>query len=100
MTIKNAKQNGPMISVSYDSASTSIQGELIGFTPNAIFVKYGNHLNVYKQKSGSGIGGCGTNITINPSEEIKMYGNCAGVKRNGRIYLYDENGKPAGTRNA
>ena len=55
MTFKNAKQSGHMVSVSYDSASTSIQGELIGFTPNAIFVKHGNHLNVYKQKNGSGI---------------------------------------------
>ena len=64
------------------------------------FVKNGNNLHVYKQRNGS-FGGCGTNITISPSDEIKMYGNCAGVKRKGTstAKLYDENGKPAGTKN-
>ena len=99
MTIKNAKQSGYRVSISYDNYSTSVAGDLIGFTPNAVFVKNGNNLNIYKQKNGS-FGGCGVNINISPSDEIKMYSNCAGVKKNGRIYLYDENGKSAGSRNA
>ena len=99
MTIKNAKQNGNRVVISYDNFSTSVQGELIGYTPNAVFVKNGRNLYVFKQKNGS-FGGCGSTIIINPSEEVKMYGNCVGIKRTGATTakLYDENGKPAGIK--
>ena len=100
MTIKNAKQSGNMVAISYDYATRSVQGELIGFTQNAVFVKHGNNLHVYRHQNGS-FSACGYNITVTPSDEVKMYGNCAGIKRKGSttVRLYDENGKPAGSRN-
>ena len=41
----------------------------------------------------------GTSITLNSGEAV-MCGNCVGIKKNGRINLYDENGKPAGSKSA
>ena len=94
--IKNARQSGNQISVSYDGGSTSLSGELIGFTATAIFFKTNNHLIIYKIKnSGIGIQRVGIDVTFMPGDEIKMYGNCAGIKRRGSstVFLYDENGK-------
>lgn len=78
--------------------STSVTGKLIGFTPKAVFVVNGQNVLVYVEKGGS-FGGVGTQITLNGGEAV-MCGNCVGIKKNGRISLYDENGRPAGSRNA
>lgn len=59
---------------------------------------FGQNVNIYVEKGGS-FGGVGTQITLNGGEAV-MYGNCVGIKKNGRINLYDENGRPAGSRNA
>ena len=62
------------------------------------FLLYSDKMLIYVEKGG-GFGSVGTQITLNGGEAV-MCGNCVGIKKNGRINLYDENGKPAGSRNA
>ena len=93
-----AKQSGSQVYIKSGNHSTSVTGKLIGFTPKAVFVVFGQHVNVYVEKGG-GFSSVGTSITLNGGEAV-MYGNCVGIKKNGRISLYDENGRPAGSRNA
>ena len=93
-----ARQSGSQVYIKSGNHSTSVTGKLIGFTPKAVFVVNGQNVHVYVEKGG-GFGSVGTSITLNGGEAV-MYGNCVGIKKNGRISLYDENGRPAGSRNA
>lgn len=102
MTIKEAKQNGRNISIKYDNTTKQTQGELIGFTTNAVFVKSNRNLVIYVYKNGSGVVPCGHNISLLGNEDIKMYGNKVGVKKpsNPTVQLYDETGRSAGRTSA
>lgn len=93
-----ARQNGSQVNIKSGNHSTSVTGKLIGYTSKAVFVVNGQNVLVYVEKGG-GFGGVGTQITLNGGEAV-MCGNCVGIKKNGRINLYDENGRPAGSRNA
>lgn len=101
MSIKEAKQNGKQISVKFDNSSDVVMGELIGFTNKSIYIKSGNYLRILILKNNI-LETCGYSIPIRSSDEIKMYDNNVGIKKKGSssIQLYDENGKPAGTRSA
>jgi hypothetical protein len=93
-----AKQSGSQVNIKSGNHSTSVTGKLIGYTSKAVFVVSGQNVHVYVEKGGS-FGGVGTQITLNGGEAV-MCGNCVGIKKNGRINLYDENGRPAGSKNA
>ena len=93
-----AKQSGSQVYIKSGNHSTLVTGKLIGFAPKAVFVVNGQNVLVYVEKGG-GFGSVGTQITLNGGEAV-MCGNCVGIKKNGRINLYDENGRPAGSRNA
>lgn len=93
-----AKQSGNQVLIKSGNHHTQVSGKLVGFTSKAVFIVNGQNVHVYVEKGGS-VGGVGTQITLNGGEAA-MYGNCVGVKKNGRISLYDEKGKPAGSRNA
>lgn len=96
MSITEAKQSGNQISIKRDGSSTSLHGTLIGFTPNAVYYTSGRNLHIY---NGDGKP-VGRQISLLNGDEPIMYGQYVGIKRNGRIYLYDENGKNCGTKNA
>lgn len=99
MAIKEAKQSGNNVYIHNDrQTGTSVPGKLIGYTSKAVFIVNGQNVHVYVEKGGS-FGGVGTQITLNGGEAV-MCGNCVGVKKNGRINLYDENGRPAGSKSA
>lgn len=97
MAIKEAKQSGSSIIIKYDNTTKSVQGQLIGFSTNAVFVKNNRNLNIYVYKNG--VNPCGHNISLIGNEDIKMYGNKVGIKKpnNPAVQLYDETGRPAGT---
>ena len=97
MAIKEALQRGNQVSVKFGNSIMSFTGTLIGFTPNAVFIRNGNIVYVLVEKGGS-IGGCGRNISLMSNDDIVMFGNKVGIKRGATIHLYDEQGKPAGTR--
>lgn len=98
MAIKEAKQSGSNIIIKYDNTTKSVQGQLIGFTTNAVFVKNNRNLFIHVYKNG-GVNYCGHNISLLGNEDIKMYGNKVGIKKpnNPTVHLYDETGRPAGT---
>ena len=99
MAIKEAKQNGSQVLIKNDKqSSTQVSGKLVGYTSKAVCVVNGQNVLVYVEKGG-GFGSIGTTITLNGGEAV-MCGNCVGIKKNGKINLYDENGKSAGSRNA
>lgn len=94
-TITMAKQSGSMVSVKYGNHTTTLQGTLIGFTANAVFIK--NNRTVFIQIiKNNNLVSCGRNIQLVGDCEVQMYGNKVGIKKNGVINLYDETGKPAG----
>lgn len=97
MAIKEALQRGNQVSVKFGNSIMSFTGTLIGFTPNAVFIRNGNIVYVLVEKGGS-IGGCGRNISLMSNDDVVMFGNKIGIKRGATIHLYDEQGKPAGTR--
>lgn len=99
MAIKEALQRGNQVSVKFGNSIMSFTGTLIGFTPNAVFIRNGNIVYVLVEKGGS-IGGCGRNISLMSNNDVVMFGNKVGIKRGATIHLYDEQGKPAGTRQA
>lgn len=99
MAIKEALQRGSQISIKFGNSICNISGTLIGFTANTVFIKNGRNLQFIVEKGGS-IGGNGRNIPLNNNEDVKMFGNKVGIKRGATIHLYDEQGKPAGTRQA
>lgn len=99
MAIKEALQRGSQISIKFGNSICNISGTLIGFTANTVFIKNGRNLQFIVEKGGS-VGGNGINIPLNNNEEVTMFGNKVGVKRGATIHLYDEQGKPAGTRQA
>ena len=98
MAIKEAKQSGSSIIIKYDNTTKSVQGQLIGFSANAVFVKNNRNLNIYVYKNKL-VNPCGHYISLIGNEDIKMYGNKVGIKRpsNPTVHLYDETGHPAGT---
>lgn len=98
MAIKEALQRGSQVSVKFGN-TTSFTGTLIGFTPNAVFVRNGNAVHVLVEKSGN-LCSCGRNISLMKNDEVVMFGNKVGIKRGATIHLYDEQGKSAGTRQA
>lgn len=97
MAITDARQSGNRVSVKYGSYSTSFDGVLIGYTANAVFIKTNRNLHIHVVK-GSSLVNSGANITIASNEEVMMYGNNVGIKNGRNIRMYDENGKPAGTK--
>lgn len=98
MSIKEAKQSGSQVLIKNDrSSSTQVSGKLVGFTQKAVYVVNGQNVHIYVDNGG--IRAIGTSITLNSGEAV-MCGNCVGIKKNGRINLYDENGKPAGSKSA
>lgn len=101
MAIKEAKQSGSYVIIKYDNSTKSAQGQLIGFSTNAVFVKNNRTLFIYVYKNGV-VNPCGRNISLIGNEDIKMYGNKVGIKRpsNPTVHLYDETGCPAGTTTA
>lgn len=101
MAIKEAKKSGNFILIQYDNTTKPVQGELIGFTTNAVFVKSNRNLVIYVYKN-RGVNPCGHNISLIGNEDIKMYGNKVGVKKpsNPTVHLYDETGRSAGTTQA
>ena len=99
MAIKEALQKGSQVAVKCGNTTTSFTGTLIGFTPNAVFVKNGNTVHVLVEKGGS-VSSCGRNISLMSIDDVIMFGNKVGIKRGSTIHLYDEQGKPAGTRQA
>ncbi len=92
-----ARQSGSQVYIKSGNHSTSVTGKLIGFTPKAVYIVNGQNVHIFVDNGG--IRAIGISITLNGGEPV-MYGNCVGIKKNGRISLYDENGKPAGSRNA
>ena len=99
MAIREVKQSGSQVYIKNDKQSaTQVSGKLVGFTSKAVFVVNGQNVYVYIDKIGS-FSCVGTQITLNGGEAI-MCGNWVGIKKNGRINLYDENGKSAGSKNA
>lgn len=99
MSIKEAKQSGSQVLIKNDrSSSTQVTGILVGYTSKSVFVVNGHNVNIYTD-NGSSFKSIGTSITLNGGEAV-MCGNCIGIKKNGRINLYDENGKSAGSKNA
>ena len=97
MAIKEALQRGNQVSVKFGNSIMSFTGTLIGFTPNAVFIRNGNIVYVLVEKGGS-IGGCGRNISLMSNDDVVMFGNKVGIKRGATIHLYDEQGKQTGTR--
>lgn len=97
MAIKEAKQSGSNIIIKYDNSTKSVQGQLIGSSANAVFVKNNRNLIIYVYKNG--VNPCGRNISLIGDEDIKMYGYKVGIKRpsNPTVHLYDETGCLAGT---
>ena len=99
MGIKEAKQSGSQVYIKNDrSTATQVSGTLVGYTSKAVFYTNGNFVNIYID-DGHNFKAVGTTITLNGGEAV-MCGTCVGIKKNGRINLYDENGRPAGSRNA
>ena len=99
MSIKEASQKGNYVYVKNDRQSgTQIPGTLIGYTSKVVFYTSGNFVKIYTD-DGHGFKPVGTHIALNGGEAV-MCGNCVGIKKNGRILLYHENGKSAGSRNA
>ena len=100
MAIKEAKQSGNCVIIKYDNTTRSAQGQLIGFSVNAVFVKNNRNLMIYVYKNG--VNPCGRNISLMGDEDIKMYGNKVGIKRpnSPTVRLYDEKGCLAGTTTA
>ena len=97
MVIKEAKQRGSQVYMRNDKQTgTSVSGNLIDFTPNAVYVENGQNINIYTDNGG--FKSVGRTITLNGGETV-MCGNCVGIKKNGRINFYDENGKSANSRN-
>ena len=99
MAIKEALQRGNQVSIKHGNSICNISGTLIGFTANTVFIKNGRNLQFIVEKGGS-VGGNGASISLNNNEEVTMFGNKVGVKRGSTIRLYDEQGKPAGIRQA
>lgn len=99
MTIKEAKQSGSRTSVKCGNSTYSLSGTLIGYTGKAVFIQNGRNLHIFVEKNGVVVAS-GHNIALSGNEEVRMYGNLCGIKRNGWIHLYDETGKPAGSRQA
>ena len=97
MGIKEASQKGNYVYIKNDrSTAKQIPGTLVGYTSKAVFYTNGNFVKIYTD-DGHGFKPVGTSITLNGGEAV-MCGNYVGVKKNGRISLYDENGKPAGSK--
>lgn len=96
MAITEAKQSGNHVSIKRDNNSQSVNGTLIGFTPNVVYYTNGRNLHIFKSDGRH----VGRQISLLNGDEPIMYGQYVGIKRNGRIYLYDENGKACGTKNA
>ena len=73
MAIKMAKQQTDMqIHVSMDGATTMTYGKLIGYTPNALFVRHGNNLLILKCEGRSSLRSCGKQITIKTTDDIGL----------------------------
>ena len=98
MAIKEALQKGSQVAVKFGCSTSHFTGTLIGFTSNAVFIKDGRTVHVLVEKGGS-VSSCGRNISL-MSNDVIMFGNKVGIKRGSTIHLYDEQGKPAGTRQA
>ncbi len=96
MAITEAKQSGNNVYIKRGSNSTSFSGTLIGFTPKAVYYTSGKNLHIFKSDGRH----VGKHISLLNGDEPIMYGQYVGIKRNGRIYLYDKNGKNCGTKNA
>lgn len=99
MAIKEALQRGSQVSVKFGNSIMNFTGTLIGFTTNAVFIRNGNTVHVLVAKGGS-VSSCGRNISLMSDDNVIMFGNKVGIKRGSTIHLYDEQGKPAGTRQA
>ena len=99
MAIKEAKQSGSQVYIKNDrSTATQVSGTLIGYTSKAVYYTNGNFVKIYAD-DGHSFKPIGVTITLNGGEAV-MFGNCVGIKKNGRIALYDENGKSAGSKSA
>ncbi len=93
-----AKQGSYGVLIKTGNTTKQVSGKLIGYTSKAVFIVNGQYIHVFVEKGGLSTN-VGHSIMLNGGEAV-MYGNCVGIKKNGRISLYDENGKPAGSRNA
>ena len=94
-----ALQKGSQVAVKFGNSISHFTGTLIGFTSNAVFIKDGRTVHVLVEKGG-GVSSCGRNISLMSIDDVIMFGNKVGIKRGSTIHLYDEQGKPAGTRQA
>lgn len=94
-----ALQKGSQVAVKFGNSISHFTGTLIGFTSNAVFIKVGRTVHVLVEKGGS-VSSCGRNISLMSNDDVIMFGNKVGIKRGSTIHLYDEQGKPAGTRQA
>ncbi len=97
MAITEAKQSGSRVNVKVGNNNVSFSGTLIGYTQKAVFIKDNRNLHVFVEKNGNVVSS-GYNITVNSNEEVKMFGNCAGIQNGSNVRLYDETGRPAGTK--
>lgn len=99
MAITEAKQSGNRVNVKAGNSNVSFNGTLIGYTQKAVFIKDNRNLNIFVEKNGNVVSS-GYNIALTSNDEVKMQGNCVGVQNGSTIKLYDENGRPAGTKRA
>lgn len=97
MAITEVKQSGNRVNVKVGNSNTSLNGTLIGYTQKAVFIQNGKNLNIFVEKNGNVVSS-GNNIPVNSNEEVRMFGNCAGIKNGSNVRLFDENGRPAGTK--
>lgn len=97
MAIKEAKQSGNRVVVKVGNNSASYSGTLIGYTQRAVFIKNNRNLHVFVERNGLTVP-ASCNIVVGNNEEVKMFGNCAGIQNGSSVKLYDENGRPAGTK--
>ena len=94
-TITMAKQNGSSVSVKYGNSTMNLQGTLIGFTANAVFIQNNRTVFIHVIKNNNLVPN-GKNIPITNDNEVKMYGNQLGIKKGAMIHLYDETGRAVG----
>lgn len=91
-TITIAKQNGNSVSVKYGNATINLQGTLVGFTSNAVFIQNNRTVFIHVIKNNNLVP-CGKNIQIANGDEVKMYGNQLCIKKGVMIHFYDETGR-------
>lgn len=98
MAIKEAKQSGRNIVITCGNNSSAVSGELIGYTTNAVFVKNSKSIHIYTSSNNNSLNPGSKIISLNTgNEEIKIFGNKIGIKKGNMMFLYDENGRSAGT---